>query len=98
MRWVCRQRSNWADDIQKVTGSLTPGKRADLVVVSPAAPNLGVLTDPAQLIVTAAQPENVDTVIVDGRILKHGGALTTLDAARIGRDAQQALDGVLARA
>jgi len=67
-------------------------------VVSPAGPNLGVLTDPAQLIVTAAQPENVDTVIVDGRILKHGGALATLDAARIGRDAQQALDGVLARA
>ena len=82
----------------EVTGSLTPGKRADLVVVSPAGPNLGVLTDPAQLIVTAAQPENVDTVIVDGRILKHGGALTTLDMTRIGRDAQQALDGVLARA
>jgi 5-methylthioadenosine/S-adenosylhomocysteine deaminase len=82
----------------EVTGSLTPGKRADLIMVSPAAPNLGVLTDPAQLIVTAAQPQNVDTVIVDGRILKHGGALTTLDAARIGRDAQQALDGVLARA
>ncbi len=82
----------------EVTGSLTPGKRADLVVVSPAGPNLGVLTDPAQLIVTAAQPENVDTVIVDGRILKHGGALTTLDVTRIGRDAQQALDGVLARA
>ena len=82
----------------EVTGSLTPGKRADLVVLSPAAPNLGVLTDPAQLAVTAAQPQNVDTVIVDGRVLKHGGALTTLDAARIGRDAQQALDGVLARA
>src|SRR5215468_10834096 len=82
----------------EVTGSLTPGKRADLIVVSPTGPNLGVLTDPAQLIVTAAQPENVDTVIVDGRILKHGGALTTLDMTRIGRDAQQALDGVLARA
>lgn len=36
--------------------------------------------------------------MVDGRILKHGGTLTTLDAARIGREAQQALDGVLARA
>jgi 5-methylthioadenosine/S-adenosylhomocysteine deaminase len=57
-----------------------------------------VLTDPAQLVVTAAQPENVDTVIADGRVLKHGGALTTLEMARIGRNAQQALDGVLARA
>ena len=80
-----------------VTGSLTPGKRADLIVVSPAEPNLGVLTDPAQLLVTAAQPGNVDTVIADGRVLKEGGALTTLDADRIGRDARQALAGVIAR-
>jgi cytosine/adenosine deaminase-related metal-dependent hydrolase len=80
-----------------VTGSLTPGKRADLIVVSAAEPNLGVLTDPAQLLVTAAQPGNVDTVIADGRVLKEGGALTTLDADRIGRDARQALAGVIAR-
>jgi len=80
-----------------VTGSLTPGKRADLIVVSPSGPNLGVLTDPVQMLVTAAQPENVDTVIVDGRVLKRGGALTTLDTDRIGREARQALAGVLAR-
>jgi 5-methylthioadenosine/S-adenosylhomocysteine deaminase len=80
-----------------VTGSLTPGKRADLIVVSPAGPNLGVLTDPVQLLVTAAQPGNVDTVIADGRVLKEGGALTTLDAVRIGQDARQALAGVIAR-
>jgi len=36
-------------------------------------------------------------VIVDGQVLKRGGVLTTLDAERIGRDAQRALDGVLAR-
>ena len=69
----------------------------DLIVVSPAGPNLGVLTDPVQLLVTAAQPGKVDTVIADGRVLKEGGALTTLDAGRIGRDARQALAGVLTR-
>src|SRR5690348_3210329 len=83
--------------LDAVTGSLTPGKRADLIVVSPAGPNLGVLTDPAQLLVTAVQPGNVDTVIADGRVLKQGGALTTLDAEQIGRDARQALDRVLTR-
>jgi cytosine/adenosine deaminase-related metal-dependent hydrolase len=80
-----------------VTGSLTAGKRADLIVVSPAGPNLGVLTDPVQLLVTAAQPGNVDTVIADGRVLKQGGALTTLDAGPVGADARQALAGVIAR-
>jgi cytosine/adenosine deaminase-related metal-dependent hydrolase len=81
-----------------VTGSLTPGKRADLIAVSADGANLGVLTDPVQLLVTAAQPANVDTVIVDGRILKRGGALTILEEARVRAGARQALSGVLARA
>ena len=80
-----------------LTGSLTPGKRADLIVVSTAEPNLGVLTDPAALLVTAAQPANVDTVIVDGRILKRAGTLTALDVDRVRRDAHEALGGVLVR-
>lgn len=81
-----------------VTGSLTPGKRADLIVVGTDGPNLGVLTDPVQMLVTAAQPANVDTVMVDGRILKRGGVLTTLDTAQINAGARQALGTVLARA
>jgi hypothetical protein len=40
----------------------------------------------------------VDTVLVDGRILKRGGALTTLEEARVRADARQALSEVLARA
>ena len=83
--------------LAEVTGSLSPGKRADLIVVSATGPNLGMVTDPAQLLVTAAQPGNVDTVIADGRVAKRGGVLTTPDAERIGRDAQRALNGVLAR-
>jgi 5-methylthioadenosine/S-adenosylhomocysteine deaminase len=84
--------------LAEVTGSLAPGKRADLIVVSADRPNLGMVTDPAQLLVTAAQPGNVDTVIADGRVLKRGGVLTTLDAERIGREAQLALDAVMGRA
>ena len=82
----------------EVTGSLTPGKRADIICVSTAEPNLGVLTDPAHLLVTAAQPANVDTVIVDGRVLKRGGALTTVNLAQVRDDARRALAGVRARA
>jgi 5-methylthioadenosine/S-adenosylhomocysteine deaminase len=40
--------------LDSVTGSLAPGKRADLIAVSADAWNLGVLTDPARLLVTAA--------------------------------------------
>jgi 5-methylthioadenosine/S-adenosylhomocysteine deaminase len=84
--------------LDSVTGSLTPGKRADLIVVSVDAPNLGVLTDPARLLVTAAHPGNVDTVVADGRVLKRGGVLTGYDVAEVAGSARGALAGVLARA
>lgn len=80
------------------TGSLTPGKRADIILVSTGQPNLCVFTDPAQMLVTAAQPANVDTVLVDGRILKRAGRLTTLDLAQVQAGACAALAAVRARA
>jgi 5-methylthioadenosine/S-adenosylhomocysteine deaminase len=84
--------------LDSVTGSLTPGKRADVIVVSTHAPNIGVLTDPARLLVTAAHPGNVDTVIADGRFLKYTGVLTGYDIAEVTRSARESLSGVLARA
>src|SRR5215207_1158233 len=74
-------------DIADKVGSLKPGKRADLIMVSTRDINLGVFGDPAHMIVTAAQPANVETVVVDGRILKRGGKLTALNATQIAREA-----------
>jgi cytosine/adenosine deaminase-related metal-dependent hydrolase len=78
-------------------GSLTPGKRADLIMVDTRAVNLAVLTEPAHLLVEAAQPANVDTVIIDGRIVKRGGRLTALDAGAIVDAAKRASAGVRQR-
>ncbi|HEX3505826.1 MAG TPA: amidohydrolase family protein [Xanthobacteraceae bacterium] len=72
------------------TGSLKPGKRADLIMVDTRGINLGVFGDPAHMLVTAAEPANVDTVMVDGRILKRHGKLTALDADAIVADAAAA--------
>lgn len=84
--------------LDAVTGSLTPGKRADIILVTTGHPNLGVLTNPAGLLVTAAQPGNVDTVLADGQILKRGGALVTLDGERVAAQAREALAAVRSRA
>jgi 5-methylthioadenosine/S-adenosylhomocysteine deaminase len=73
-----------------VVGSLTPGKRADLIMVDTRAVNLGVFTEPAHLLVEAAQPANVDTVMIDGRIVKRGGRLTQLDVTDVIDDAGRA--------
>ena len=79
-------------------GSLKPGKRADLMMVSTRAANLGVFGDPAVMLVTAAQPANVDTVVVDGRILKRGGKLTHLNVDQIAKEAGDASAALRKRA
>ncbi len=84
--------------LEKTTGSLTPGKRADLILISTRNWNLGVFTDPAQMIVEAAEPENVDTVIADGRLLKRGGKLAVFAEEELFNSAAAALEGLKKRA
>jgi cytosine/adenosine deaminase-related metal-dependent hydrolase len=50
------------------------------------------------MLVEAAQPSNVDTVVVDGRILKSGGRLAALDTARVASEASAALAALRQRA
>ncbi len=71
-------------------GSIKVGKRADLIMVSVRDINMGVFTDPAHMLVTAAQPSNVDTVMVDGRLLKRAGKLVALNAGQVAADAEAA--------
>ncbi len=84
--------------LDQVTGSLTPGKRADLIMVRTDAVSTGPLTDPYNVVVTAAHPEHVDTVVVDGRVLKRHGRLTAVDSRRVVRQAETRLAAVIERA
>ncbi len=79
-------------------GSLVPGKRADLIMVDTRDVNLAVFSEPAHLLVEAAQPSNVDTVMVDGRILKRDGRLTAIDTRSVASDASTALTALRRRA
>lgn len=78
-------------------GSLTPGKRADLIMINPNTLNMAVITDPAHLVLEATTPENVDTVVVDGRILKRSGKLTAVDPTEVISGARIALAGIRER-
>jgi cytosine/adenosine deaminase-related metal-dependent hydrolase len=73
-------------------GSLVPGKRADLILVRTTDVNMIPFTVPTRMIVQAAQPSNIDAVIVDGRFLKRGGKLTTIDMARLTRDTADTIE------
>jgi 5-methylthioadenosine/S-adenosylhomocysteine deaminase len=59
-------------------GSLKPGKRADLILIQTSVITMGVFTDPAHMVVEALEPSNIDTVVIDGRILKRHGKFTAL--------------------
>ncbi|WP_181782882.1 amidohydrolase family protein [Pseudonocardia pini] len=63
-------------------GSLEPGKRADLILVRLDDPNIAPATDPVGAVVTHAHSGNVDTVLVDGRVVKRDGRLLVRDRAR----------------
>jgi cytosine/adenosine deaminase-related metal-dependent hydrolase len=80
-----------------VTGSLTPGKRADLILVRVDHVGTAPFTDPTNVLALAAGPADVDTVVVDGRILKRAGRLTTVDPAAVVAATDTALRALLAR-
>ena len=52
------------------TGSITPGKKADIVIIDTKAVNVSPVIDPVGAVVCAADVSNVKTVLVDGRIVK----------------------------
>lgn len=78
-------------------GSLKPGKRADLVMVATNHLTMGLFTDPTHMLVESAEEADVDTVVVDGRILKRGGKLTALTPEQVIAGATASLDGVRKR-
>ena len=70
-------------------GSLEPGKRADLVVVSMAAPRQTPLYDPVSHLVYTTRGDDVRMTIVHGRILMRDGRVLTLDETMILEEARQ---------
>jgi cytosine/adenosine deaminase-related metal-dependent hydrolase len=80
------------------TGSLTPGKRADLITIRKNDINMAPVGDAYYAVLFQAQPSNVDTVMVDGRILVRGGKHTAVDVAKTIQDAAESARAIHARA
>ena len=50
------------------TGSLTPGKQADVVVIDATAINVGPIHDPVAAVTLSADVSNVEHVLVAGEL------------------------------
>jgi cytosine/adenosine deaminase-related metal-dependent hydrolase len=64
-----------AAGVGAITGSLEPGKRADLIVLRTDRPNVFPINDPIGAVVWGMDTSNVDAVLVDGRVLMRDGVL-----------------------
>jgi 5-methylthioadenosine/S-adenosylhomocysteine deaminase len=84
-------------------GSLEPGKKADLIILNLKVPHMmPIITYPvrnvAPNIVYSARGDEVETVIIDGKIVVQDRNVLTMDEEKIMEDAQEASDEICAAA
>jgi adenine deaminase len=80
--WATRGGSK-ALRLDSLIGSLEQGKKADVVLVkNDDSPVMFPVLHPYGHVAFQAQRADVHTVLVDGRVVKHGGKLVGIDLAR----------------
>src|SRR5262245_13714260 len=79
-------------------GTLSVGKKADLVALDFRRAHLTPRTSALGNLIHTAQGRDVEMVIVDGRIVVEGGRATLVDEEQIRRDAERAARDLWARA
>lgn len=65
--------------MDKYIGSIQKGKKADLVILETSSVNMQPIYDYYSTIVYSSNPSNVDTVIVDGKVLVRNKRFTEFD-------------------
>ena len=71
--------------MERMIGSIEPGKRADLVLYDLDVPEWRPLLDPVNNLVYAATGASVRTVLIDGRVVLDAGRITTIDETEVYR-------------
>src|SRR6202042_1538008 len=70
--------------LDSVTGSLEPGKKADVVLIkNDASPVMFPLLNPYGHVAFQAQRGDVHTVLVNGKVVKYDGKLVDVDLAGV---------------
>ena len=80
------------------TGSITPGKQADIVLIRTDQVNVAPLIDPVATVVICADTSNVDSVFVAGKAVKRNGELVGVDLRRALGMVEESRDYLLGKA
>ena len=81
-----------------VIGSITPGKRADLILTRCDSPRLTPVHDPVGALVLYANGSDIDTVFINGVPVKSEGKLTGVDWPKVREELRQSTTAIMARA
>jgi len=78
---IAMATSNGADanGLKGVTGAIKKGMKADLIIIDMDKPHLCPVNDPVAAVVYSVQGSDVETSIIDGKIVMENRVLTTID-------------------
>jgi 5-methylthioadenosine/S-adenosylhomocysteine deaminase len=80
------------------TGSLTPGKEADIIILDAEAINVAPLNNVPGAVVSLMERTNVETVIVAGKVRKWRGKLLDVDLRNLRRQLENSRDYIFSTA
>jgi cytosine/adenosine deaminase-related metal-dependent hydrolase len=81
-----------ANGLDRKIGTLTPGKEADVILLRTDRLNVMPMNNAVGAVVTSMGPQNVDTVLIAGKVMKRNGQLVGVDFARLTRLGNEAHD------
>ncbi|MFD5425132.1 amidohydrolase family protein [Streptomyces sp. NPDC127084] len=79
----------------RTTGSLTPGKKADLLVIQAEDVNNMPLNDPIGTVVLGTDARNISAVLIDGEPRKWGGLVLDTDIADLREQVRASRDHIV---
>src|SRR5262249_34878115 len=84
--------------LDRKTGSLTPGKEADIIILDATAPNVFPVNNVPGAVVSLMERTNVETVIVAGKVRKWRGRLLGVDLPQLRQQLEASRDFIFAKA
>jgi cytosine/adenosine deaminase-related metal-dependent hydrolase len=87
-----------ANGLHRKIGTLTPGKEADIVLLRTDRLNVMPMNNAVGAVVTSMGPQNVDTVLIAGKVMKRNGEMTGPDMAALQRLGDESRDRLYAAA
>jgi 5-methylthioadenosine/S-adenosylhomocysteine deaminase len=71
------------------TGAFMPGRKADIILIDLKKPHLTPLHNPISHVVYAANGNDVDTVIVNGKVIMENREVKTIDEKWVMNEAEK---------